>query len=376
MTFYRFGRKGKLYMNILNIMHAMKIGGIEKLLVTVSNEMAKNNNVFLCIISNVYSDELLKKLSPKVKVIFLKRCKYFRRMNYLVQLSKLIAEHNIDIIHMHQPRNLLYYTPILTGYHNVKKIITIHDTGKMRKIGTVNRFIIRNVFDEVIAISNAVKEEIVLYKIPESKVHTVYNAIELNEFQLRKRNKNIGDYILIGNVARILPSKKGQDILIKAVSILNSKGMNVACKFAGDEVKQGDIKKLQDLADRLNVNKQIEFMGNVNDISSFLNSIDIFVLPSRYEGFGISLIEAMATGIPCISSDAPGVNEIITDDCYGLKFRSGDEFDLAEKITYMLTHLEQFDSKLIRSYIHDNYSVESMCKNLLNIYGGRSISNE
>ena len=130
-------------MNILYVMHSMKVGGIEKLLITISNELVRENNICLCIISNEYSQELLSRLDNRVKIIYLRRKKLFRRLSYISQLERVIKQNNIDVIHIQQPEMMLYYAPMLLLSWNTKKVVTIHDTGKIQKIGTINRFLVK-----------------------------------------------------------------------------------------------------------------------------------------------------------------------------------------------------------------------------------------
>lgn len=362
-------------MNILYVMHSMKVGGIEKLLITISNELVRENNICLCIISNEYSQELLSRLDNRVKIIYLRRKKLFRRLSYISQLERVIKQNNIDVIHIQQPEMMLYYAPMLLLSWNTKKVVTIHDTGKIQKIGTINRFLVKFLFDDVVAISEGVKKEILAYNFPEHKIHRIYNAIDLNEFQLRDHHKSKGGPLVVGNVARVMPSKKGQDILIKAVALLTKENIDVNCKFAGAEVERGAIAHMYELAESLGIKDKITFLGNVDDIAAFLMSIDLFVLPSRYEGFGISLIEAMATGLPCISSDVPGVNEIIVDKSYGEQFKCGDEVDLTGKMKYVIEHIDTYNASQIRDFIAHNFSIEHMCDCMMKVYSGE-IKNE
>ena len=225
------------------------------------------------------------------------------------------------------------------------------------------------------AISEGVKKEILAYNFPEYKIHRIYNAIDLNEFQLRDHHKSKGGPLVVGNVARVMPSKKGQDILIKAVALLTKENIDVNCKFAGAEVERGAIAHMYELAESLGIKDKITFLGNVDDIAAFLMSIDLFVLPSRYEGFGISLIEAMATGLPCISSDVPGVNEIIVDKSYGEQFKCGDEVDLTGKMKYVIEHIDTYNASQIRDFIAHNFSIEHMCDCMMKVYSGE-IKNE
>ena len=154
------------------------------------------------------------------------------------------------------------------------------------------------------------------------------------------------------------------------MGILKDKYPNMKCLFAGDPPSKNkeNIIKLKQLAVNEGVEKRVEFLGNVNDISCFLSKIDIFVLPSVYEGFGISLIEAMATGVPCIAANIDGPKEIIKDNEYGLLFESKNFKDLAMKIDNMIYSYSYNNQNRIKSYIEENYEIKSMIKKLYKVY--------
>lgn len=82
--------------------------------------------------------------------------------------------------------------------------------------------------------------------------------------------------------------------------------------------------------------ENVKFLGNVDNIPEFLNKIDICVVPSRSEGFGLALVEAMAMGVPCIASNIAGPREIISRTELGKLFESNDSDDLANKLENMI----------------------------------------
>nr|WP_239585957.1 glycosyltransferase family 4 protein [Bacillus mesophilus] len=107
---------------------------------------------------------------------------------------------------------------------------------------------------------------------------------------------------------------KGHDTLIKALSIVKKKGYNVKVIFIGDGDKRVYF---EELADSLNIKSSIHFTGMLsskNRIREILIDSDMFIFPTRAEGLPRALIEAMAVGLPCISTPVSGIPELLSSD--------------------------------------------------------------
>ena len=104
--------------------------------------------------------------------------------------------------------------------------------------------------------------------------------------------------------------------------------------FAGGvaENQQKDYENLKNYVRDNFLEENVKFLGNVDNIPEFLNKIDICVVPSRSEGFGLALVEAMAMGVPCIASNIAGPAEIIKNEETGILFNNSDSVELANKI--------------------------------------------
>ncbi len=132
--------------------------------------------------------------------------------------------------------------------------------------------------------------------------------IEVETFRAIDRERAFTTPLRLVNVARIYPKQKGQDILIKALAICASECLDIRCDFVGsppegDSVTVGSLKALaiaEGVADR------VRFLCGRTDVREPLAEADIFVLPSRFEGFGLVLLEAMAAGLPVIAADVDG----------------------------------------------------------------------
>lgn len=114
--------------------------------------------------------------------------------------------------------------------------------------------------------------------------------------------------VVIGTMGRFV-AKKGFDIYIEALALLKSRGLAFDAILGGDGEEKGTLTAL---AHRHGLGEQLRFTGWVQDKQAFWNSIDIFVLPSHHEPFGIVLIEAMAQSLPCIATASEGPREILT----------------------------------------------------------------
>lgn len=357
-------------MNVLNVLYTFNSGGVERLAIDVSNEMAKQGHgVHLCIISEDYDQCLIQQISKDVNLHLLKKEKKYRKFNYLLQIIKIIDCCKIDVIHFHQGTLASFYFLLKCSRPKVRFYITIHDTYTFTQLMRKNQYLCRAICRKIIAISDAVAEDIAMNAVPKDKIRRVYNGVNFTRFPLVERGRP-SDTMRIVNVARFYPPKKGQDILIKAGTILRSKGYKIELIFAGGTLQGHDneIEKMKALANELNITSSVKFLGNVTDVLGVLREGDIFCIPSRYEGFGISAVEAMGTGMPCVASNITGLNEVVNDRAFGELFESENEVDLADKLMYMIDHIDSYRADEISSAIKLRFSIENMVESLIRVF--------
>jgi len=137
--------------------------------------------------------------------------------------------------------------------------------------------------------------------------------------------------ILFGTTGRMV-KVKAHDILLQAVALLRGEGIDVHVALAGD----GPLKEcIACQAERLGLTSRVHMLGCIDDVSGFLSELDVFVLPSLSEGFPISLIEALAMGLPCVATRAGGVPELLGSDG-GVLVEPGSAPSLAAGMRAML----------------------------------------
>ena len=152
--------------------------------------------------------------------------------------------------------------------------------------------------------------------------------------ELRKKYGISAEEKIIISVARLDPVK-GVDYLIKATALVGGGIPDLRLIVIGDGEQR---KQLEELINRLYLDSKVHLLGFLShqQISEYLNMSDVFVLPSRHEGLGIALIEAMACGVPVIGSRVDGIPDVIDDGKNGILVPPGDVNELAEAIERLL----------------------------------------
>jgi glycosyltransferase involved in cell wall biosynthesis len=203
---------------------------------------------------------------------------------------------------------------------------------------------------------------------PPDRVVAISNGIPLQSFAAIERdpfNWKV-PHLRLGIAGR-LASEKGHDLLLRAIKRLTQKHPHISLKIAGD----GPLKeKLKGLVQELQLEKEVIFCGYQRDMVSFLESIDIFILSSHYEGFGLVLVEAMAAGLPVVATDVGGVKEVIVDGKTGLAVPPGQEDELVMGIEYFINHphlaFEYGQTGRIRAM--EKFSRQQMIQNYQKLY--------
>ena len=169
------------------------------------------------------------------------------------------------------------------------------------------------------------------------------------------------------NIMQVISKGKGTDIVIHALKELKKRGYdNVHLYLAG----RGDLSTLDiDISD---LEENIHLLGFVNNLSEFRcdSNIDVEVVCSVAEAFGLVTIEAMAAGNPVIGSDTGGTKEIINDGVTGLLFKQGDFIALANKLQYLIENRREIIVLGKNAYedVRNRFSEEACIEAIRNIY--------
>ena len=153
---------------------------------------------------------------------------------------------------------------------------------------------------KIIPVSERVREDLIGMGVAADRLEVVGNGVDLEQIRSVEANEPIYDAIYVGR----LSSHKRVDLLIEAASLLKDEIPDIRCRIVGDGP---EMPALTRLAEELNMGKNVDFVGFLDaeeDVISMMKSSKIFVFPSMREGFGISVLEANACGLPAVVVDA------------------------------------------------------------------------
>lgn len=172
-----------------------------------------------------------------------------------------------------------------------------------------------------------------------------YSSLALNStFYTSGRKYPQKDMLTIAHVCTQVQynGRKGYNEVIKAIQILKSRGVNVKVQFAGPDY-HGGISKLNQLAIELGVSECIEFIGGVNrvQLSDYLEKADMYVMPTWAEGLPRVIIEAMAKGLPCITTPVSGNPELVSEH-FLVEYHDVEK--LADRIEELITNKELYEA--------------------------------
>jgi glycosyltransferase involved in cell wall biosynthesis len=174
---------------------------------------------------------------------------------------------------------------------------------------------------------------------------------------------------VIGTVCRLVEPKKGIRFLLEAMAQLEREAGKPVCQLL--IVGEGPAEEaLRSLSEQLGIASRVVFSGMRRDVPQLLSLMEIFVLPSLYEGFGIAILEAMAAGKPVVASTVGGIPEFVVSGESGLLVPPGDSVALATAIRQLLAQPERAKAMGCRGqeHVRKHYSIESVVRQHEQLY--------
>lgn len=257
----------------------------------------------------------------------------FLNIPKLIALSRLLKKDAIETIVLNLPSDLKL-GGIAAKIAGVRNIIYRRGLARPVRNTWLNRALFQRVLTGVIANSEEMVRTILQQNpalISPERIHIIYNGINLREYDREEvvpLYTKKQDEIVLGNAGRLV-EQKAQRYLIDLAAILKSRKIPFTLLIAGTGKLEAELKQYARTRD---VEQEVRFVGFVEHIKAFMQSIDIFLLSSLYEGFGFVLAEAMAAGKPVIAFDVSSNPELVVHGQTGFLAELGNMAEVAQYV--------------------------------------------
>lgn len=329
-------------MNILFCINTMTKGGAERVIANLSNYMSKDNNVYIVTLNNT---DVMYKIDKKVIIehldeekmdIYNKKSifnKINRQIYRLKKYKNIVKKYNINIIVAFLPVPS-FISLVIGRIANKKVIISVRNDPQVEYKSMLYKFLMKRLYKKADKIVFQTNDAMNYFSEDIRKkgiiIPNPLNPIFLNSYYEGKRKKTI---VSVGR----LEEQKNQLMLIRAFSKISKEFNEYNLKIYGEGTLRS---KLQNEIDRLELNEKVKLCGISNNIKEDIKDASLFIITSNYEGMPNALMEAMALGLPVISTDCPcgGPKFLIENKKNGILIPVGDEKVLIESIRMILNN--------------------------------------
>lgn len=267
-------------------------------------------------------------------------------------LRRLVRKCEPDLIHANSIRAGLVASAGTLGMP-VRVVWHVHDMMKRHPLSTAIRlFAIVLRVDEVVGVSNAVAAsfrgklgKLFPWRVP---VRAIYNGIDCDKFRpdsadRSRKRASLGltdDQVAIGIIGQIAP-RKGHLELIEAFRAVSAAQPSARLLIAGLPLFRGNdayLRQVRLAVEESGLQKTVDFLGHCEDTPSLIRALDLVVVNSRTEPFGLVVVEAQASGTPVVATSVDGIPELIDNGVTGYLLATLEPADLAKRLTEVLAN--------------------------------------
>lgn len=359
---------------VLQYVPSFNTGGIESFVLNMNEELQKECEFTYLVERDIKESDKTKIKKLGGKIIRIPNLTKDGILKHIINIKKIIKSNKFDVVHVHQCDLRIFVLLFAKKYGVKTRILHVHTTKLERhpKIKKIFFSINMKLANKFLACSNEAAETMYGKKCKDAIIIRNGISIEKYEFSEKYRNEirkelNIPkDDIVIGTVGRFV-DVKNQSFLIDIYSEYKKINFNSKLLLIGNGPLLDDLKAK---AKKLGIDKDVVFLIDRKDINEIYSAMDIFILPSKFEGLGIVAIEAQANGLQCIVSRNVPVEANITEKINYL--------DINEKPEYWAKFISQINFKRYNKkeiIIEKGYDRKSAALDLFNVYKGEKNEN-
>jgi glycosyltransferase involved in cell wall biosynthesis len=367
------------------LVKGLGVGGVEQLLAMSVPYLSRQDFSYEIVYMLPWKDKLVGHFTANGIPVSCLDTRSPADLRVISRLTSYLKERRPDLLEIHLPYpgiigrfagKLARIKPIVYVEHSLAVQKNLYRLHFLSYLGNILTYSLN---DYIVAVSEDTHRDVRRHcpgGMPTSVVYNGINLAGLNEkrYDIAGTRKSLGipaDHKVVGHVANLLPKKRQEDLLRAAQRVLAaSPGVTFVI------VGRGPLeKKLKETARHLGIQDNVIFTGFVEDLYEVMQTFDVFVMSSSYEGFGISLAEAMAMGKPAIATRTGGMTEVIEDGVSGLLVEPRNPEGLAGSILTLLDddNMRMTMGRAARERIIQRFDVRKRVAAMENLY--RSLLN-
>ena len=291
------------------------------------------------------------------------------RPSLVLRLRKRFREHGIQVVHTHDDRPLTYGVPAarLAGARAVHTQHHGYLGGQKAHHNLASSWIARMTTAFVTVSLDSARHHADI-GIPRSKLRTLWNGVDLDRFAFRGP-------AVAGPVVTVARLSADKDIatLLRAARIVRDQDPAFRLEIAGDGPCREELVRL---THELEIGSAVKFLGEVRDVPELLGRASLFVLPSKSEGISLTVLEAMALGLPVVATAVGGNPEVVVDGQTGRLVRAEAPDALAAAILRIRRHVEdaQIMGRAGRRRVESCFDIRQMVAQYERLYVGEPVS--
>lgn len=361
-------------MKILLLTNHLNYGGIAAYTVSLARQLKKKGDFpltasgggdFLPLLEHEQITHVYASLNAKSELSL-------KVLAAVFKLASLVKGEKVDIIHA-QTRTTQVAACLISKMTNIPFVSTCHGFFKNR----IGRRIFPCWGSAVIAISEAVREHLVNdFSVAKKDIRLIHNGVEVEKFKREKSLQEIKNFkenagvkeseIVVGIIAR-LSKVKGHCFLLMAAKEIVKLNYKVKFLIIGDGPEKENLVLS---AQELGIENQVVFLNSTIDTSLPLKAMDIFIMPSISEGLGLSILEAMSSGLPVVASNVGGIYSLVKDGVNGFLVPPGSPCAILSAVKKLLDNpqLARQMGQRGQQTAEECFSLESMAEQTRNLY--------
>jgi glycosyltransferase involved in cell wall biosynthesis len=294
-------------------------------------------------------------------------------LTLVLKLGRIIRSAKPDIVHLHSRRGADILGALAAKWVGHPNVIITRRVDNPISVGMLNGFCIGKIPKAIVCVSGGISDVIKEAGFPSDKITVIHSAVDagaydsaLSKWEARRILGVLPASPLLCVIGQLI-ARKGHHVLLDALPSLRNKFKDIRVLIVGSGAVRS---RLEAQVHKLNLDGCVQFMGFRSDISTILRASDLLVHPALREGFANVGLQAMASGIPVVTTSVGGMPEMVQHEITGLVVPPGDSKTLAQAIEELLSNpgRRSMMGRLGQDIVRESFSVEKMVDSNLALY--------